>query len=123
MTRPLHFGLLLMALLGLIGQSTAMAMAPARVVGSSSNDMVAASMAGMDCQDMSRAPASDTAPCKKITLQCIAAMGCSPMAFTAPVTQATEALPAHRENSAAPLMARLHGLSYGPEPEPPAILI
>lgn len=112
-----------MALLGVIGQSTAMAMAPARVMASPNSDMMAASMAGMDCQDMSGAPSNDTAPCKKITLQCIAAMGCSPVAFTASAIQATEALPIERETSRAPLVSRLHSRSYGPEPEPPAFLI
>jgi hypothetical protein len=49
----MHIGLLLMALMGLIGQSTAMAMVPTPMtIGS-----MQASMAGMDCMHIANTPA------------------------------------------------------------------
>ena len=64
MTRALHIGLLLMALLGLLGQSTAMAMVPAPVtIGS-----LQVSMSGMDCMDRAKAPVPGKAPCKTMTI-------------------------------------------------------
>lgn len=123
MKRLLHITLLLMALLGLVGQSTAMAMVPTGVTASSSHEATAASMAGMECDDMSGAPAPDTAPCKNITLQCIAAMGCSPLAVTLPAIEAPEIVTVEPGKSAPSVVTSLHGRSYGPEPDPPAILI
>ena len=119
MKRLLHISLLLMALLGLIGQSTAMAMAPS---GAPSTSMQA-SMADMDCMGMANPPESGKPPCKKVMLQCIAAMNCSPLVFTAPTAPAADMLPAVQDKAAPMLAARLHGRSFGPEPDPPTILI
>ena len=119
MTRSLHIGLLLMALLGLIGQSTAMAMVPAPMsIGS-----MEASMSGMDCMDMATTPAPGKLPCKKMTTQCMVAMGCAPLAFVEPDKLGISSLAIDREESALPLAARLWGRSYGPEPDPPSFLI
>lgn len=123
MKRLLHLGLLLLALLGLVGQSMAMAMVPTDVLASSTHNATTASMAGLDCEDVSGAPAPDTVPCKNITLQCIAAMGCSPLAVTLPVLGAPESAAVEPVESATSVVASLHGRSYGPEPDPPAILI
>ena len=119
MTRPLHIGLLLIALLGLVGQSTAMAMVPAPMtIGS-----MQASMAGMDCMDMANTPAPGQPPCKKMTLQCMAAMGCAPATFVGPDAPSISPLFVDRVKSAPSLAARLWGRSYGPEPDPPSFLI
>lgn len=123
MKRLLHIGLLLVALLGLVGQSTAMAMVPTDVPASPAHKATTASMAGMDCEDMSGAPAPDTAPCKNITLQCIAAMGCSPLAVTLPFLEAPEIAVFEPAESATSVVASLDGRSRGPEPDPPAIPI
>lgn len=80
-------------------------------------------MADMDCMDMANAPAPGKPPCKKVTLQCMAAMGCSPLAFTEPTAPAADMLPAVHDKAAPLLAARLHGRSFGPEPDPPTILI
>jgi len=118
-TRFLGICLLLAALGGLAGQSSAMAMAPAPVaVGS-----MQAAMAGMDCMDMGNSLAPGKMPCKKMTLQCMAAMGCAPAALVQPDAANTSSPLVDRVKSALSLAARLWGRSYGPEPDPPSFLI
>ena len=119
MSRALHIGLMLMALLGLLGQSTAMAMVPAPQNMAS----LQVSMAGMDCMDMANAPGPAKSPCKKMTLQCMVAMGCAPLALVEPIGPSNLLLAIDRVKSAPPLAARLRGRSYGPEPDPPSFLI
>lgn len=119
MTRLFHICLLLAALGGLIGQSTAMAMAPAPISAGS----LQASMAGMDCMDMANSPAPGKMPCKKMTLQCVAAMGCAPAALVQPDAANPSSPVVDRVKSALSLAARLWGRSYGPEPDPPSFLI
>lgn len=127
MTRFLHICLLLTALLGLIGQSTAMAMAPTRttavMTSGSMNGSTQASMEGLNCMDMANAPPPGKAPCKNVTLQCMAAMGCSPLAFTLPVIRALDPQRVEPIKTARPAVTRLNGRSYGPEPDPPSFLI
>ena len=119
MTRALHIGLLLMALLGLVSQSTARAMVPAPMtIGS-----VQASMAGMDCMDMAEAPVPGKSPCKKMTLQCMVAMGCASATLVKPDAPGISSPFVDRVKSALALAARLWGRSYGPEPDPPSFLI
>ena len=121
MTRLLHIGLLLMALIGLIGQSTAMAMAPPAAASHDRTAMTA--MAGMDYAGMSSPQAPDQPPCKKVTLQCMAAMGCSPLAFTQPLSQRSHTVRHNVIISAPGKVASLTGRDFGPEPDPPSLLI
>lgn len=119
MTRFLHLLLLTFAMVGLAGQSTAMAMAP--VMASQAAEQ--AVMTGMDCKDMAPTPSSGSAPCKKLTWQCIAAMGCLTASALEPsmpvmgVHLRVRTAPASRD------VTRLVGRSYGPEPDPPSFLI
>ncbi|MCW3847910.1 hypothetical protein OF829_11725 [Sphingomonas sp. LB-2] len=72
MPRALHFLLLLGALIGLFGAESAYALGPRMAV-------APAAVSGMDadCMEMMRkAPPSAPTPCKGMTLDCIAAMGC-----------------------------------------------
>lgn len=110
-----------MALTGLIGQSTAMAMAPSFVARTGQLPM--AGMEGGHCMDMPAAPASGKGPCKKVTLQCIAAMGCSPLVFTDPFTRIGVIFRADVANSENNFIPHLTGRTYGPEPDPPSLLI
>ena len=119
MTRLFQICLLLAALSGLIGQSTAMAMAPAPI----STGSLQASMAGMDCMDMANSPTQRKMPCKKMSLQCVAAMGCAPAALVQPDAANTSSPVVDGVKSALSLAARLWGRSYGPEPDPPSFLI
>jgi hypothetical protein len=115
-TRFLRLVLLTFVLIGLAGESTAMAMAPVMA----SPATMQASMSGMDCNDM---PASDGTPCKKLTWQCIAAMGCLSAAALEPAMIATAdrlvTRGSHDPSDATPLAGR----SFGPEPHPPSFLI
>lgn len=123
MKRLMHIGLFLMALLGVLGQSTAMAMVPASAAAVSSHQSMQVSMTGMDCMDMANTTAPGKSPCKKVTLQCMAAMGCASFALVAPSALSSVALVADRDVSTLPLAARLRGRTYGPEPDPPSFLI
>lgn len=116
MIRILRLLLLTFALVGLAGQSTAMAMAPAVT----SPAKMQAMMSGMDCKDM---PASDGTPCKKLTWQCIAAMGCLSAAALEPAAIATFGPMATRGSHCPSDATSLAGRSFGPEPDPPAFLI
>ena len=119
MTRALHIGLILMALLGLLGQSTAMAMEAVP----QSTGLLQASMADMDCMDMADRPVPGKSPCKRMTMQCMVAMGCASLALVEPAQLVTLPIAADPVVVALPLAARLWGRSYGPEPDPPNILI
>ena len=119
MTRIIHICLLLAALSGLLGQSTAMAMVPTPI----STGSLQTSMASMDCMDMVDLPEPGKSPCKKMTLQCMAAMGGAPAAMVEPEAPSIPLLVVDRTKSALPLAARLWGRTYGPEPDPPSFLI
>ena len=123
MTRLFHLGLLLMALLGVIGQSTAMAMMPASGAAVPAHQSMQVSMADMDCMDMANTSAPGQSPCKKVTLQCMAAMGCTPAALVEPEARSIALLIVDQTKAALPLAARLWGRTYGPEPDPPSFLI
>lgn len=114
MVRLLHLFLLLTALLGLAGQTTAMATVRGQVP--------PASIVATGCTDMAKLPGTEKAPCKKMTIQCIAAMGCSPVSLVASASLIIEPPVFHREVSPLQLATRLASRSISPEPEPPAIL-
>ena len=116
-----HLRLLLaiFAMVGLAGQSTAMAMAPVMA----SPAPMQAAMAGMDCKGMVTTPSSDGSPCKKLTWQCIAAMGCLTASALEPAMLAMDVHPLVRTVPASRDVTRLVGRSYGPEPDPPSFLI
>lgn len=119
MTRFLRLLLLTFAMVGLAGQSTAIAMAP--VMASPAAKQPA--MTGMDCKDMATTPSSDGAPCKKLTWQCIAAMGCLTASALEPAMPAMDMRPLARTTPASRDVTHLVGRSYGPEPDPPSFLI
>ena len=120
MKRLLHIGLLLLTLTGLFGQSTAMAMAPSVLTAPSQARMAA--MTGENCMGMPDASNPGKGPCKKVTLQCIAAMGCSPLIFIDPYTRIAMVLRANMPGSANGRVSHLTGRTYGPEPDPPSLL-
>lgn len=118
MNRFFRLILLTFALLGLAAQSAVMAAAPIGVA-----QPMKAAMAGMDCRDMLPVPMPDGSPCKKMTWQCIAAMGCATSAALQPATILTSERLATRGTHSPSIVARLTGRSYGPEPDPPSFLI
>jgi hypothetical protein len=119
--RSLSLLLLLGALLGLFGQAAAFAIGP-RVAATATEVAVAQSMP-MDCAEMPRKPAKEPMPCKGLTLDCIAAMGCVlPVVLgdTLPLDLTNdESAPLERWSST-PVLA---GRSIAPEPYPPTLLI
>ena len=105
--------LLLGALLGLFGQGMALAAAPAAQI-----SQAVADTAQSECMKMMQED-PDGQPCKGITLDCIAAMGC-----VVPFTLANEqpgliAPELHSAVRSRSLAARLTGRVPAPEPEPP----
>ncbi|NJR80796.1 hypothetical protein [Sphingomonas corticis] len=114
----LSFFLLLAALLGFLGQQAAYAGGPALV------PLMEASHAmtlGMDCPEMEKPRAMHDAPCKGLTLACIAQMGC-----VIPVT-VQDRLGLAIPRASVPLAAYqamirpLAGRDVAPEPEPPTV--
>ncbi|MDQ2893631.1 MAG: hypothetical protein M3R64_11175 [Pseudomonadota bacterium] len=118
MLHHLRLFLFAIAVFGLFGQSTAMAMATA---GGVSAPM--ASMTGMTCADMPAPGSPQKAPCKGMTLQCIAQMGCAAPAVLAPTmfSPREHIRSGHRHHSTQ--AARLIGRSDEPFPDPPTLLI
>lgn len=120
MKRWLSYMLLFGALLGLLGQETAFASAPAIPM---ANTTSASSAMGEECAEMMGAGKSQPdQPCKGLTLDCIAKMGCAiPLAI---VTR--DILPPPAEYRPAPATpapsVRMAGQSVGPEPKPPLTL-
>ena len=123
--RWLSLLLLFGAMLGLLAQEAAFASAPAMPMPSDTS--VSAPAMSAECAEMmgidtSTEKSQDKKPCKGLTLDCIAKMGCAlPLAIATPA-----AIPAASDNRAAPTdrlpISRLRGRSYGPEPDPPLFL-
>jgi hypothetical protein len=111
--------LLVGALLGLFGQGLAYAAGPRlapRVEASH------AMQPGTDCAGMTTPEkAAPEHPCKGLTLECIAQMGCIvPMTFAEPAPVMMRAS-APRLPATWPTRIALPGLEVAPEPEPPAV--
>lgn len=123
MKRFLSLALLLGALFGILGQQAALAVGPAWhpiVEQSLPADMEKMGSAGcmkmMDKQDSEK-------PCKGLTLDCIAAMGCVvPMTLSSDQPTVVHVATRH-DLSAEAAIRSLAGRTLAPEPEPPAILI
>ena len=122
MMRFFHLALMMMTLAGLIGQSSAMATTP-MAHASPFDQALNVSMGGMDCAHMLMTPRQDQAPCRKISLHCMAAMGCSPLAMTLSDVRTSDAHSVEPTKTTPRPVVRLAGRSYGPEPDPPSFLI
>jgi hypothetical protein len=108
--------LLLGALIGLFGQSAALA-GGLRATATST----AVTSPQSDCMGMMQKP-PEQKPCKGLTLDCVAAMGCiAPMLPGEPIRVAVAPATA-MPTSAVPIVA-LVGRSVAPELEPPSLLI
>lgn len=118
--RWLSLMLLVGALFGLLGQEVAFASVSAI---STTDAAVTSSAMGDECAEMMAAEKSQKdEPCKGLTLDCIAKMGCAiPLSVVTPdaLPAPAEYRPARAENNP---VARLVGRTFGPEPEPPLYL-
>ena len=117
MKRTLHLLLLLGALIGLFGQATAYAAGPRGPIA----PMAVSQMDG-NCMEMMQKQQPTEKPCKGLTLDCIAAMGCVvPIvlrdAGTFSLTPQIFSLQAFW-----PATTVLVGSDLAPEPPPPTIL-
>ncbi|MBA4757989.1 hypothetical protein [Sphingosinicella sp.] len=108
------------ALLGLFGQEAAFAMA--RPVVEAQQPVASPAMSPECAEMMGVDTAQPDQPCKGMTLDCIAKMGCAvPLAVVTPGAPLVVA--GHRRELVDPLaVQRLVGRSFGPEPEPPLAL-
>ena len=111
--------MLLGALLGLFGQQAAYAVGPALApMMKASHDMPS----GTDCSEMKEMQkAAHEAPCKGLTLACIAQMGCVlpvTMQDRPPLVVPLAVVPIAAHRAAVPLLA---GRDVTPEPEPPTV--
>lgn len=118
MKRRFSLLLLIGALLGLLAQEAAFASAMPMP-----DAAIAASAMGAECAEMMEVDKSQgDQPCKGLTLDCIAKMGCA-----LPSVVVSSAMPlaaeAHIPGLLDPLpVRRLNGRTIGPEPHPPLLL-
>ena len=119
MKRWLTFLLLVGAVLGLLAQEAAFAYAPALP---SAETAFAAAMSDECAEMMGIKKSQKSAPCKGLTLDCIAKMGCAlPPAVVSPAIPLAEKT--FVAGSFDPLpVRRLAGRTFGPEPDPPLFL-
>ncbi len=116
MKRWLTFLLLVGAVLGLLAQEAAFASAPAIPAAATTTT---AAMSDECAEMMGIDKSQDSAPCKGLTLDCIAKMGCAlPLAVAAPAASLEAAAYRPAPVDARPAV-RLSGRIVGPEPEPP----
>lgn len=120
--RLLVLALVVGALVGLFGQQAAFASGPSWPLAAITSDEASDDKAGADCMSAMQDEESDR-PCKGLTLDCIAAMGC-----VVPLTLSVGPLPVEklalaRQPSDRKAAARLAGRTLAPEPEPPSPLI
>jgi hypothetical protein len=116
--------MLLGALIGLVGQEAAFAGAPAHARAAIMKMSESTAPMSADCMEMmQKAPQPAQKPCKGLTLDCIAAMGCViPLAVTPESALVQKMIHARMEHFPAPANA-LTGRALAPEPEPPTPLI
>lgn len=120
MSRLLRLFLLFGAVIGLLGQEAAFAAGPAIVAETSA---VSQAPMSSDCAEMMKQQAPDESPCKGLTLDCIAKMGCSAtIALMPPAAQPIQlALPTAL---VVPIpVAVMASLTLLPDKQPPKLLI
>ena len=108
------------AIIGLLGQEAAFAIGPSFANASMPTAETAMSS---ECAEMMKQPAPDKAPCKGLTWDCIAKMGCSiPIAFWSSVADSLE--PVARTALVAPIpVALMTSRTLLPDKQPPKLLI
>lgn len=116
--RLFHLGLMLLAVIGLAGQSTAHATTSAKM--SAPSQMASGPMS---CSDEMGRQDRGKAPCKKVGWQCLAAIGCPAMTMAKPVASAEGPAAIDPLKSVPGVADVLHGRSYAPELEPPSTSI
>ena len=123
MKRAIHLFLLLGALIGMFGQAVAYASVPPAMPVQMTMSGTADSGMSEDCMKMmAQQQQPEQKPCKGMTLDCIAAMGCVvPMAIRSDAP-ALGSRPADPSLAFWPTTTVLRGSDLAPEPEPPTLL-
>jgi hypothetical protein len=116
--RIFHLGLILFALFGVASQSTAHVTAFERMA-----TPMQMSSGSMSCGDETGQRETGKVPCKKVGLQCPAAIGCPAMTMAEPGISTEQPTAFEPLKSVPELADALHGRSYAPELEPPSALI
>lgn len=118
MRRVLRLVLVIAAIFGLFGQTVAVAASPATVT----VQATAPAMVPMDCLEMMQGASGKSLPCERMTLGCIAGMGCS---IPVMLDVGSPFLVRAMVETAAPAWSvtpALKGRSLHPEPHPPNAL-
>ena len=110
--------------IGLLGQEAAYAAAPVHVPASIVMMTSDSGQMSADCMEMmQKAPQPSQKPCKGLTLDCIAAMGCViPLAVTSESAHMDKLVHERTLHFPTPVNA-LVGRAVEPEPDPPTLLI
>lgn len=117
MRRALKIVLVIAGLLGLFGQTVAIAASPT----TTAIEATAPATMPMDCVGMMRG-SDNSVPCDRMTFACIAGMGCA-MPLTLDVVQSVVAEMMTDVGSPAwPSAPSMEGRSVAPEPHPPSTL-
>jgi hypothetical protein len=117
MRRALQFVLVIAALLGLFGQTVAIASSTTAAI-----EATAPATMPMDCVDMMRGNDNNTIPCNRMTFACIVGMGCA-MPLTLDIGQPAVAEAIIAVGSPAwPSKPSMEGRSVAPDPHPPSTL-
>jgi len=123
MKRWFSLALLLAALLGLIGQEAAFARA---MPVEQADQTVAAPEMSAECAEMmgltKPQPQPEKQPCKGMTPDCIAKMGCAVPVALIPRAMIAPPIQLHTSTPPQSPVVRLVGRNTGPEPDPPTIL-
>ncbi|WP_371420859.1 hypothetical protein [Tardiphaga sp.] len=116
--------LLLGALIGLFAQQAAFAAGPHQASIMPAKTMPATKQMPDDCAAlMQKAPPAGEKPCKGLTLECIASMGCVIPIVAAPEQPLTVKVIYERFEPVAATASVLTGRVLAPDPEPPTLLI
>ncbi len=124
MKRVLAFLLLLGAFIGLIGQEAAFAAGPVNAPVAIAKMASTSTQMSVDCMAMmQKAPQPAQKPCKGMTPDCMASMGCAVPAVAVPDAPLLEKMiHGSRDHYPAQTSAST-GRALAPEPEPPTHLI
>lgn len=116
MRRARKFALILGVLLGLFGQIVTVAASPAVATAMS---VAAPATMPMDCVGMMQGDGEKSLPCQRMTLACLAGMGCLPLlALDSRSSLFPEMVSANLLHTS-PTYPALHGRSAQPEQHPP----
>jgi hypothetical protein len=118
MRRALRLVLVIAALFGLFGQTVAVAASPTAVA----TQATAPASMPMDCLEMMQGGDDHSVPCDRMTLACVAGMGCSILFTVDGVRPVMAGAMIVIASSAWPLTSALEGRSVQPEPHPPSAL-